>query len=98
MVCVLAGASRRLRWGCLSLAAIVAVLAVTSDPADARHRRKRSHARLASASSSYNPPYADIVIDARTGSVLHAANPDAPRHPASLTKVMTLYLLFERLE
>ena len=98
MVCVPVGAFRRLRWGCLSLAAIVAVLAVTSDPADARSRRKRSHARLASASSSYNPPYADIVVDARTGSVLHAANPDAPRHPASLTKVMTLYLLFERLE
>ena len=98
MRCVPVGASRRLRWGCLSLAAIVALLAVTSDPADARRRRKRSHARLASISSSYNPPYAAIVVDAKNGAVLHAANPDAPRHPASLTKIMTLYLLFERLE
>ena len=98
MYCVPVGASRRLRWGCLSLAAIVAMLAVTSDPADARRRHKRSHARLASISSSYNPPYAAIVVDANNGAVLHAAAPDAPRHPASLTKIMTLYLLFERLE
>src|SRR3954469_11311181 len=98
MRCVPVGASRRLRWRCLSLVAIVALLALTSDPADARRRHKRSHARLASISSSYDPPYAAIVIDARSGGVLHAANPDAPRHPASLTKIMTLYLLFERLE
>jgi D-alanyl-D-alanine carboxypeptidase len=99
MRCVPVGASRGLRWGCLSLAAIVTFLALTSDPADARRRHKRpSHGRLASISSSYDPPYAAIVIDAKSGGVLHAANPDAPRHPASLTKIMTLYLLFERLE
>ena len=98
MYCVPVGASRRLRWGCLSLAAIVAMLAVTTDPADARRRRKRSHGKLTSISRSYNPPYAAIVVDANNGAVLHAAAPDAPRHPASLTKIMTLYLLFERLE
>ena len=38
------------------------------------------------------------MVDANNGAVLHAAAPDAPRHPASLTKIMTLYLLFERLE
>jgi D-alanyl-D-alanine carboxypeptidase len=43
-------------------------------------------------------PYADIVVDANSGAVLHATNPDARRHPASLTKIMTLYLLFEQLE
>jgi D-alanyl-D-alanine carboxypeptidase len=43
-------------------------------------------------------PYADIVVDANSGTVLHATNPDARRHPASLTKIMTLYLLFEQLE
>src|SRR2546425_2533943 len=42
-------------------------------------------------------PYADIVVDANSGAVLHATNPDARRHPASLTKIMTLYLLFEQL-
>src|SRR5262249_44559378 len=43
-------------------------------------------------------PYADIVVDANSGAVLQATNPDARRHPASLTKIMTLYLLFEQLE
>jgi D-alanyl-D-alanine carboxypeptidase len=46
---------------------------------------------------SYSPPSASIVIDGNTGSVLQALNPDALRHPASLTKIMTLYLLFEQL-
>jgi D-alanyl-D-alanine carboxypeptidase len=38
------------------------------------------------------------VVDANSGAVLESSNPDASRHPASLTKMMTLYLLFERLE
>ena len=41
--------------------------------------------------------YASIVVDARTGSVLEEVNPDAPRHPASLAKLMTLYMAFEAL-
>ncbi len=46
----------------------------------------------------YSPPTAAIVVDVKTGKVLYAENPDAPRHPASITKVMTLYLLFEQLD
>lgn len=41
--------------------------------------------------------YSAIVMDARTGAVLMAANADEPRYPASLTKMMTLYLTFEAL-
>jgi D-alanyl-D-alanine carboxypeptidase len=41
---------------------------------------------------------ASMVIDANTGQVLHASNADAERYPASLTKMMTLYLLFEEIE
>src|SRR6185437_7226268 len=52
------------------------------------------HARA----EAYTPPSSAIVVDGNTGAVLHASNADALRHPASLTKVMTLYLLFERLE
>jgi D-alanyl-D-alanine carboxypeptidase len=48
--------------------------------------------------SSSGPPYAAIVLDVNSGKVLHSANADELRHPASLTKIMTLYLLFERLE
>ncbi len=41
--------------------------------------------------------YASIVIDAGTGNVLSAVNADEFRYPASLTKMMTLYILFEAL-
>src|SRR5579875_2907820 len=43
------------------------------------------------------PKYAAIVEDANTGEVLYSLRADALRHPASLTKVMTLYLTFEAL-
>ena len=43
-------------------------------------------------------PYAAVVIDARTGKVLHARNADTRLHPASLTKMMTLYIAFEAVE
>lgn len=42
--------------------------------------------------------YAAIVIDDASGKVLHQVNADAQRYPASLTKMMTLYLTFEALE
>ncbi len=41
---------------------------------------------------------ASIVVDANTGEVLHEQSADSPRHPASLTKMMTLYLVFEEIE
>src|ERR1019366_3610495 len=90
-----AGASvqRGLRWSALGLATLLAVAAITSD-ADARGRRHRRHA----AAESYEPSASSIVVDANSGAVMQATNADSPRHPASLTKIMTLYLLFERLE
>lgn len=41
---------------------------------------------------------ASMVIDANTGKVLHEQFADAPRHPASLTKMMTLYMVFSEIE
>ena len=43
-------------------------------------------------------PYAAMVMDARTGEVLHSRNADTRLHPASLTKMMTLYIAFEAVE
>lgn len=43
------------------------------------------------------PKFSSIVVDARTGKILSANNADARRYPASLTKMMTLYLVFEDL-
>ena len=96
-----------LRYCLLASAAVAAALTITGDVADARrhhhsrvhyahagHGHGHRHARL----EDYSPPFASIVVDGNSGTVLQAASADALRHPASLTKVMTLYLLFERLE
>ncbi len=55
-------------------------------------------ARKRARQAAYSPPFASIVVDVKTGKTLQATNADAPRHPASVTKVMTLYMLFEQLE
>jgi D-alanyl-D-alanine carboxypeptidase len=80
------------------------------DNADAARPPQKHHVKLAKVAKGkaghkrvihgpgYNPPYAAIVVDANSGQVLHEASADEPRHPASLTKIMTLYLLFEQLE
>src|SRR5215470_17301715 len=91
MGCVRSEVPCGLRWGVCSLVAALSLVALTGDNADARRRSKNS-------SGDYSPAYAAIVVDANSGAVLHASNADALRHPASLTKIMTLYLLFERLE
>lgn len=51
-----------------------------------------------SASPAFADKYAAVVVNMDTGQVLHDRNGDAPRYPASLTKVMTLYLVFEALD
>ncbi|HEX2556535.1 MAG TPA: serine hydrolase [Microvirga sp.] len=68
------------------------VLVALSSPAEAARRKAKP------AGGGYNPPYAAMVVDVKTGRTLHAENEDALRHPASVTKVMTLYMLFEQLE
>lgn len=76
----------------LSLAFMLASGAFDPDDADAGSRKKRRSA------PTYNPPKAHIVVDAGTGAILEASNIDAPRHPASMTKIMTLMLLFDALD
>jgi D-alanyl-D-alanine carboxypeptidase len=72
----------------LLLLTVVALTAMT-ESAEAK-RRKRG--------GGYSPPYASIVIDVNSGKMLQGTNPDAARFPASVTKVMTLYMLFEQME
>ncbi|CAH1660124.1 D-alanyl-D-alanine carboxypeptidase [Hyphomicrobiales bacterium] len=88
-------------WGCVAakrhrpvaLAGVIGIVAslsiLTASPAEARKKR---------AAPAYSPPYAAMVVDAKTGRTLFAKNEDEPRIPASITKVMTLYLLFEQLD
>jgi D-alanyl-D-alanine carboxypeptidase len=96
MYCVTVGASPRLRGVFTAALAALVVLTAATDSTEAAWRKKRN--TPAASSITHNPQYAAIVVDANTGDILHSANPDSLRHPASLTKIMTLYLLFERLE
>jgi D-alanyl-D-alanine carboxypeptidase len=90
--------TRALRACVLGLATITTAVIFTNDTADARRYRHRHHVRHHESRPSYSPSFASIIVDANSGATLSANNPDALRHPASLTKIMTLYLLFERLE
>src|ERR1700716_4249786 len=88
--------SRVLRVCVLGLATVTTAIIFTTDSADARRHRQRH--RQHEARQSYSPAFSSIIVDGNSGATLSGNNPDASRHPASLTKIMTLYLLFERLD
>jgi D-alanyl-D-alanine carboxypeptidase len=91
--------SRVLRVGIFGLLTLTSAVIFTSDSADARRSRHRQARQTHhQARESYNPAFSSIIVDGNSGATLSASNPDASRHPASLTKIMTLYLLFERLD
>ena len=52
----------------------------------------------ANAAEAATAKYSAIVVDVNSGKTMFSASADAPRYPASLTKMMTLYLLFEGLK
>ena len=87
--------SRLVRVGLFGLVSMAAV-AVTSDGAEARRSHHRHYVRHSH--ENYSPAFSSIIVDGNSGATLAATNPDAIRHPASLTKIMTLYLLFERMD
>src|SRR4051812_16351008 len=74
----------------LALSSLVCLL--PQAPAEAAKKKPVAHHV-----APWTPRYAAILIDADTGEVLHQVDPDQQSYPASLTKMMTLYLLFERL-
>jgi D-alanyl-D-alanine carboxypeptidase len=78
--------------------AVTTALTFTTNTAEARRYRHHHVRHHNEARESYSPGFSSIVVDANSGATLSASNPDASRHPASLTKIMTLYLLFERLD
>lgn len=92
--------SRLARVGVFGLLTVTTAVIFTTDAADARrHRRHYAHrVHHRDVSESYSPQFASIIVDGNSGAVLQSTSPDGLRHPASLTKIMTLYLLFERLE
>ena len=90
---------RLVRVGVFGLVALTAAV-ITTDSAEARryYRHHVNHTRHEDSGDSYSPQFSSIIVDGNSGTMLTATNPDGLRHPASLTKIMTLYLLFERLE
>ncbi|MEN8236005.1 MAG: D-alanyl-D-alanine carboxypeptidase [Pseudomonadota bacterium] len=80
------GRKRQKFWQILTLLMLFGIASLDVASA-ARKSRTRS-----------NPKYASIVMDARSGNILHAAHANELRYPASLTKMMTLYMVFEALE
>ena len=94
--------SRSVRVGVVGLLALTGAVIFTSDSAEARryyrHRHYVHHHNSEEVRESYSPQFSSIIVDGNSGATLTATSPDASRHPASLTKIMTLYLLFERLE
>ena len=92
------GVRRRSVFGVLTSLAVAALTGVFSaSPAEARHHHHHHHLPRF-VGGGYHPPFSAIVVDAKAGKVLYAVDAKERRHPASLTKVMTLYLLFEQLE
>ena len=96
------------RWFHIVSSGLLAALALTG--ADVSGAQARAVAEGASAhgkhespsrvvhDTGYRPPFAAIVVNDNTGQAIHEVNADEPRHPASLTKIMTLYVLFEQIE
>jgi D-alanyl-D-alanine carboxypeptidase len=93
--------SRWARVGVFGLLTVTTAVIFTTEAAEARryrHRHYAHHRVQRDVSESSSPKFASIIVDGNSGAVLQATSPDGLRHPASLTKIMTLYLLFERLE
>ena len=67
--------------------------------APAKASGKKAKGPAVAKAPKYNTPiYSAIVVDAATGNVLSEVNADTKGYPASLTKMMTLYMLFDALE
>src|SRR3954467_8579025 len=88
--------SRALRVCALGLVTFTTAILSSSDRAEARRYKHRRYHHVVR--ESYSPQFSSIIADGNSGAVLSSNNPDGIRRPASRTKIMTLYLLFERLD
>ncbi|MFD1332493.1 D-alanyl-D-alanine carboxypeptidase family protein, partial [Methylopila musalis] len=89
----------------ISATVVLGALGAGIGDAEARAKKKVVRSKrpaiasvAAPSSITASSAYASIVVDAKTGRTLFERNADAQRFPASVTKVMTLYLAFEDLE
>jgi len=87
----------RLRRQSVAIVCAMLVACLAFSPV-AEAKTKRHHHRQSEGGGGFTPTAASLVVDYYSGRVLYSSNADAQTYPASLTKVMTLYLLFERLQ
>jgi D-alanyl-D-alanine carboxypeptidase len=85
------------RAGAVAVAGVALTVLAAGPGADPALAAKKK-TQAAKASPAADSRYAAIVVDSATGEVLFAKNADARRYPASLTKIMTLYILFEEMQ
>lgn len=78
--------------------AICCVVLFAAHPAEAKKHVHHGKGHVSRAAGVSDARYADIIMNPVTGEIYHEHDPDGKRYPASLTKMMTLYLLFEALE
>jgi D-alanyl-D-alanine carboxypeptidase len=90
--------SRLVRVGVFGLVTLTSAAISTTDAQARRHYRHHQVSHHSDSDDDYSPKFSSIIVDGNSGAVLTANSPDGLRHPASLTKMMTLYLLFERLD
>jgi D-alanyl-D-alanine carboxypeptidase len=90
------GGSRTPRISIVGIA-VMALCTIAWGKADAARHVHHHHTQLGAVGFAPAPIGASIVLDADTGRVLSEMNADAVTYPASLTKMMTLYLTFEAL-
>jgi D-alanyl-D-alanine carboxypeptidase len=83
-----------LRRGRVYVAVAVLAFAMAVWPMGSADASRKAHSQA----TGGRQPYTSIVIDAETGTVISESSADLPHYPASLTKMMTLYLIFEALD
>lgn len=78
---------------------VLCLVSLAVPQAEAANKKTKSRRPAATASAGVNDSrYAAFIVNPVTGEVYHSADADGRRYPASLTKMMTLYLLFDALE
>jgi D-alanyl-D-alanine carboxypeptidase len=80
------------------LAAAALILVLAPQAASARHRHHTGRAAAGPVSPTWPNKDAALILDGETGKVLYARNANELRYPASLTKIMTLYMLFDAMK
>lgn len=91
-------AQKLIKVNVLALAALLTVGIAAAPPVEAKTHKSKTVKAKAKKASTYKIGTGAIVINEKTGEVLYSRNADKKLYPASMTKVMTLYLTFEALE